>query len=95
MTLGEDRLVATQQTFRDANERLQAALDPQVPPESLLPFLCECPDEECFGRIELVGGDYEAIHVHRDRYVVIPGHPTVVGEEVVETQPHFQVMRKV
>ena len=70
--------------FRAGNERLQQVADPQFDGRVPLPFLCECADVECLGRIELTTNDYAAIHLDRHQYVILPGHATIEGEEIVE-----------
>jgi hypothetical protein len=74
--------------FRDANERF--ALDGVRP----VPFLCECADIECRGRIEITTGNYDAAHINRDHYVILPGHPTIDGEEIVEDNLTYLVADK-
>jgi hypothetical protein len=90
----ELRREENQRMFRDANERLQETLDGQVPFGTVIPFLCECADDECRGRIEMNGSDYDAIHIDRDLYIIIPGHPRSAGEEVVGENHSYDIVRK-
>jgi hypothetical protein len=84
MTSREERLAENQRIFRAANERLEVSVEARVDGRAPVPFLCECADIECLGRIEMTTGDYDAAHVDRDTYIILPGHPTIDGEEVVE-----------
>ena len=84
-----------QRTFRAANERMQELIDGQVPSGTIIPFLCECADDECLGRIDMDGSDYEGIHIDRELYIVIRDHATVDGENVVAEHDGYDVVRKV
>jgi hypothetical protein len=42
---------------RAANERLRAAVAP-LPKTTPVPFLCECSDPECLGRVEMTLDEY-------------------------------------
>ena len=81
--------------FRDANGRFgdaveENALDGARP----VPFLCECADIECRGRIEITTRDYDAAHIDSDHYVILRGHPTIGGEEMVEDNGAYLVVEK-
>jgi hypothetical protein len=89
-----ERQQLNQQMFRAANERLEDAVDGQIPAETLIPFFCECADETCRGRINLDASDYDGIHVDRELYIVLRGHPTMAAEETVEQNSHYSVLRK-
>jgi hypothetical protein len=41
-----------------ANERLRAAVAP-LPADAAVPFVCECADAECLGRVEMTLGEYD------------------------------------
>jgi hypothetical protein len=41
-----------------ANERLRAAVAP-LPADAPVPFVCECDDPECLGRVEMTLGEYD------------------------------------
>lgn len=81
--------------FRDANERFEDALEENaldgVRP---VPFLCECADSDCLDRIEITTRDYDAAHIDSDHYVILPGHPTIDGEEMVEDNVSYLVVEK-
>jgi hypothetical protein len=48
-----------------------------------VPFLCECADIECLGRVEATLSEFEVIHEDSERFFVVPGHLRVDGETVV------------
>jgi hypothetical protein len=47
------RLKENQEVFRSANEGLSDVLEAGLAPADSVPFLCECADEKCMGRIDL------------------------------------------
>jgi len=89
-----DRLVESQQVSRSANERLQALAVAVVPAEQLIPFLCECADDACLGRVDMKLGDYDDIHGDRDRYAILHDHQVVDGETIVEQRALFDIFTK-
>ncbi len=40
-----------------------------------MPFLCECADENCLGRVELTPSQWEVVSAAPNHYVMIAGHP--------------------
>jgi hypothetical protein len=94
MATRQERLEQNQREFRYANERLDELAGRLAVDGQLVAFLCECADDDCLGRIEITIGRYEEIHVERDRYVVLPGHPRIAGEETVEDRDYYEVVRK-
>lgn len=90
-----ERLEQNQKIFRSANGRFEDALEEnELEGVRLVPFLCECPDLDCRGRIEITTGDYDAAHLDSDYYVILPGHRTIGGEEVVEDNVTYLVVDK-
>jgi hypothetical protein len=87
-------LVQSQQVFRSANERMQALAVAIVPAEQLIPFLCECADDACLGRVDMSLSDYDHIHRDRDQYAVLRDHQGVDGETVVEQRALFDIVTK-
>jgi hypothetical protein len=73
---------------------LKAVLLGRSANDRLVPFLCECADPDCFGRVEMSLTDYGEIHVRRDHYVVVRGHPLSWGEGAVEARERYDVVEK-
>ena len=94
MVTGNELLVQSQQLFRSANERLQALAVSIVPAEQLIPFLCECADDVCMGRVDMNLGDYGDIHRDRDHYAILRDHQLADGERVIEQRLLFDVVSK-
>lgn len=93
MSSRHERLAENQRTVRRANERLEQLVDGRSDGYKL-PFLCECADVGCLGRIELTASDYYAIHLDRSQYVILDDHLTISGESLVEQVDGFQIVHK-
>jgi hypothetical protein len=85
---------ASQEASRAANERFHTVLADSALLDRLIPFLCECADAECLGRVEMTLGHYAEVHVDRSAYVIMHGHATVDGERPIESLELFDVVRK-
>ena len=85
---------APQQETRRANERLVRAVGHIVEAEKQVPFLCECMDPFCTEPVPMTLREYEAVRAHPRRFALVPGHPTVAGEQIVGEDPRFQVTEK-
>ena len=73
---------------------MQALAVAIVPAEQLIPFLCECADDGCLGRVDMKLADYDDIHRDRDQYAVLRNHQGADGERVVEQRPLFDIVSK-
>ena len=83
-----------QYRFNDANDRLRDAVHDRVEPETKVPFLCECADDTCLATVELNLEEYERLHEDEDVFVIVPGHPRVPGEVVLQRQGGFEQVQK-
>lgn len=84
-----------ERNFRDANERLhELAEGAGVEDAQLVPFLCECADETCLGRIGITLDRFAEIHVDRNRFVILPGHLRIATEEIIEVTEYYEVTEK-
>ena len=83
-----------QKLFRLGNERLHGAVSGQVPEDGRVPFLCECADEFCDGRVELRVEQWEGAAREPPLYVMVAGHPRMEGEKEVGTLEGYDVVRK-
>jgi hypothetical protein len=85
---------AAQRTSRAANERFHMILVDAAVREQLIPFLCECAEPDCLGRVEMTLADYGEIHVDREVFVIMRGHRIVDGERAIDTRAEFDVFKK-
>jgi hypothetical protein len=94
MTTRGEKLAENQHMSRSANERLKDVVGRTVEDGKVIPFLCECADYECMGRVEISIDDYFVAHLDSDHYVIIPGHPRIDGEVIVHDHGHYEVVTK-
>ena len=82
------RIAENQATFRDANERIEAAAR-ELEIGGEVPFICECADAGCTEIVQLGLSVYAEVRRHERRFFTVPGHQrlsvesgagTVVGE---------------
>lgn len=84
-----------QREFRYANGRLlDSVTDSTTPDWQLIPFICECADRDCKGRVEITVWRYEDIHADERDYVILPGHLRIAGEEIMEEHGYYEVVKK-
>lgn len=93
MPTRQETLVAIQRTSRQANERFEQLAGARANGH-LMPFLCECADATCLGRITLTATDYYALHIDRSQYVVLDGHLTIRGETMVQQADGYKLVTK-
>ena len=90
----EERLVENEELFRRANERLRERAERIVEPGQSVPFLCEYIDERCMDRLDLTLEDYARVRSDGERFVIVPGHPRLDGEKIVEEGNRFLIVSK-
>jgi len=90
----EERLVENEETFRAANELLADAAEQSSLQNSKIPFLCECADDLCLGRVELTRTEYEGVRAHQDRFVIVAGHLQAEAEHVVGMLGPYELVEK-
>lgn len=69
-----ERIQRNNRVFRGANERIHAAVGEYEHGLEQLPFLCECPVEDCVEVIRLTEEEYAAIRSNPNLYVTALGH---------------------
>lgn len=75
-----------------ANSKGQGAtkLDGEVP----LSFYCECSDENCVGRIDVLPSVYDKIHQDDSTFMIMPGHEVRDAETVISYEPEYSIAKK-
>jgi hypothetical protein len=94
MRLDPRGAAAGQHAARAANERFGQLVGDRVVAARLIPFLCECADPDCLGRVEMTLADYGSVHRDRTLFVIMPGHPMVEGESSMEARLRFNIVSK-
>jgi hypothetical protein len=93
MAAWDERHADNQRRFKAANESLAELVKKRVPPHARIPFLCECADERCLGRVELALDEFEHLHESENVFVIIPSHPRVTGV-ILQRQERFEQVEK-
>ncbi len=89
----KERLIENQEMFRYAKEKLRdRVVESGITDHRHIPFLCECGEEACQGRIEVTLDEYEQAHFLRNQYFALPGHLRVAGEESMEDNGRYDVL---
>ena len=84
------------QRFREANETIQRKADELGADMQRLPFLCECPTEDCVEILQLTRAQYAEIREHANRYVTAVGHEQgdLAIAEVVARHDRYVIVEK-
>jgi hypothetical protein len=88
------RLVENQERFRRANERLSDRIRASEHGARPIPFLCECADDTCTEPVHLTEDEYRAVRADKSHFVIVPGHKTIEGEDVVDEHKDYAVVAK-
>jgi hypothetical protein len=83
----------TQLRFRKANEGLIKVIQ-KGSAHRRIPFLCECADDACFGRVELYLAQWEAVAAQHNHFLIQAGHQRSEGEEVVGHEGGYEIAGK-
>lgn len=94
-----ERAAKNESTFRDANERLEAA-ERRMAYLEAVPFLCECPRRSCTALTLISFAEYELVRQTGARFLVLPGHEAtdIDGVEIariVERRDSYTIMDKI
>jgi hypothetical protein len=92
MATRDDRLVDNQRSFRSASDRLQDIVI--VEEQRLVPFLCECADPGCSGRIHATVAEFDGAHEDPDGSFLLPGHTRPAGEKVLSSEGRFDIVTR-
>jgi len=71
--LTAERVAANQSRFREANEHIELAAD-RVPLVAPIPFLCECPREDCTELVPLTIPEYSRVRANASHFFTLPDH---------------------
>ncbi len=102
-----NKQIENEAVFREENERIEkrrielnSMAEQDKQPElsndsdAELMYLCECSDEDCRQRIQLLMSVYKDIHTHRNNFIVIPGHGVPEIEEIIEINNNYSIVCK-
>ena len=69
-----ERIRTNNKRFREANETIHGRAEELGADMQRLPFLCECPAEDCVEILRLTPAEYAAVREHGDRFMTAVGH---------------------
>jgi hypothetical protein len=69
-----ERIRHNNRVFREANERIHSAAAQYGHAIERIPFLCECPVEDCVEIVRLSEEEYAEIRANPKRYMTAVGH---------------------
>src|SRR4051812_26445678 len=72
--MNAERIKANNERFKEANETIRGRADALGADMPRIPFLCECPVEDCVEILQLTPAQYEGVREYPDRYVTALGH---------------------
>ena len=84
----EERIVRTEQLYRQLKEKIATLLDGGAPM-----FLCECGNPLCNEPIELDGDDLQVLHSKDGFFAIMPGHQIPDLETVIRETPRYALVR--
>lgn len=94
----QERIARNQSTFREANERIEAAAG-DIELSGPVPFICECANRDCVEILRLTLEEYEAVRRHPRRFINAPGHEAdsvdAGADDVVECNGGYVVVDKI
>jgi hypothetical protein len=94
MTSRDTRREENEKLFRIGNVRLDEVIDGRLPDDARVPFLCECADEYCDGRVEIARWQWEDVAGRANQFVMVAGHRKSESEHVVGAVDGYDVVRK-
>lgn len=94
MAIRLERLRENEELFRTLNERLVDQVADTLDDDRVVPFLCECADDLCMGRMEMALDEFKQLRAEDGTFGILPGHAVDEGEVVVRELGTYHVVRK-
>jgi hypothetical protein len=69
-----ERIQRNNAVFREANERIHESAQTYAHDLEHIPFLCECPVEDCVEIVPLTEDQYNAVRANPTHYMTAVGH---------------------
>ena len=91
----KQRIVKNEQAFRDHNNRrLQQEPVDETDDQELIPFVCECGDNDCHQALVITAAQFSQAHSAPNLFIVKPGHVYPELERIVAQEATFAVVEK-
>jgi hypothetical protein len=90
------RIAKNNLTFREANEQINAKAAEYRAPLERIPFLCECPREDCTAIVRLTEDEYQRVRNEPTHFLTTDGHEEAekpVGQ-VVSREDGYVIVSK-
>jgi hypothetical protein len=71
---GLERIAKNDMIFREANEHIRAKADEYQVQIDRIPFLCECPREDCTELVPLTISEYSRVRANGSHFFTLPNH---------------------
>lgn len=96
MTAREARLAKNEALFRGVNEKVKDVKEdlPEVGPDTMVEFICECGSDDCVEQVPLTLAEYERIRAVSTHFLLKPGHEILDVESVVDREGRYIVVEK-
>jgi hypothetical protein len=93
--LTEERIAKNDATFREANERIEAAVE-EHGFDDPVPFICECAEMHCTELIQLPLAEYQRVRTNPRWFINVPGHQVAMrgAGSVVEERDGYVIVEK-
>jgi hypothetical protein len=92
-----ERIKANNATFREANERISSRAQELGAALERIPFICECPVEDCVEIVHLTPAQYGEVRKNPSWYMTAEGHEAAdapVAEVVVRNDGYVVVEKR-
>jgi hypothetical protein len=88
-----ERVASNEARFAAANDEI-ALVAVSLSPRAVVPFLCECPTVRCSEIAELSLGEYAALRLFPNRFVIAAGCRSgdVAWTQIVERTPRYTIV---
>lgn len=95
-TRTNERIQHNNDVFREANQRIHDAAQKHDHDLEQIPFLCECPVEDCVEVIQLTEAQYRSIRANSSHYMTAVGHEGAEAPlgQVVSRNDSYVVVEK-
>ena len=92
-----ERIQHNNGVFREANERIRDSADQYAHELDRIPFICECPVEDCVEVVPLTRTEYAGIRANPTHFLTAVGHEGAeapVGEVVSRNEAYIVVAKE-
>ena len=92
-----ERIKHNNRVFREANERINKAAERYAHELERIPFLCECPVEDCVELVRLTKAEYSDVRSDPGHFLTAVGHEAAeepVGKVVARNDGYIVIAKR-